>query len=77
MGIYSHGNNLPCHMCLCRGKIILFSLRSDKKTPVAMATYIVHILLMGKVEIKIFSVSKGIFGFLLQNASLSSPLRFI
>ena len=39
-----------------------------------MATYIVHILMIGKVEIKNFSVSKGIFGFLLQNASLSSPL---
>ena len=34
------------------------------RTLVAMATYILHRLIMGNVEIDNFSVSKGIFGIL-------------
>ena len=47
------------------------------RTLVATATYSSHRLKMEKVEIDIFSVSLGIFGFLLQKCLLSSTLSFI
>ena len=42
-----------------------------------MATYSSHRLILGKVKINDFSVSKGIFGFFLQKCLLRSHLLFI
>ena len=42
-----------------------------------MVTCSSYRLIMGKEEIDIFFVQLGIFGFILQKCSLSSPLRFI
>ena len=47
------------------------------RTLVAMATHSFRRLIMGKVEICIFSVSMEILRFFLQKCLLSSPLSFI
>ena len=55
----------------------MFLFQSDKESgSFAKATYILHRLIMRIVEIDLFSVSMGIFGFF-QKCKLSTPLGFI
>ena len=69
LGIHVYDMSLYINYAFCSVRI---------RTLVAMATYILHGLIVGKVEIdNFFCLNGDIWNVFLQKCLLSSPLRFI